>query len=125
MKFDSTGSSLRVASSAVFEIEWFAVCRGPHGAVAVGGHLAEFFDFLRVVDGAEGRAAAAVNVDAVGDPVVVSPVPGLVDDRFAEFRNGGLGFDRRGAVNGVRQNRREQPVAVVVGQESIGGDRFG
>jgi len=51
--------------------------------VTVGGELLELFEFGRVVDGAEGAVASAVDMDPVGDFVVFFPHPVF-------FANGGL-----------------------------------
>lgn len=80
------------------EIEGFVGEGGPDGAVAVGGHLLEFLEFVRVVGGTERAVAAAVDVDAVGDFVVLVPEPVFFADGGEGFGGvaGGLGFAEEG-----------------------------
>jgi len=67
------------------EVEGFALGGAPDRLVAVCAHLREFFELGRVVDGAEGFVAAAVNVDPIGDFVVFFPEPVFFEDGGFDF----------------------------------------
>ena len=104
------------------EVEGFTLDRGPDRLVAYGAHLLELLELGRVVHGAEGLVAAAINVDSVGDFVVFLPHPVFFVDGGENIGAGGVG--RAASEQVLDQKFGKVFVAGLIEEDSVTSELF-
>ena len=106
------------------DVERLALERRPDRLVADRGHLADLLDLERIVCGTEGVVALAVRMHAVGDLEIVDPEPVLLQHGLEDGRAPRFGLYGGLAEDAVDQERRQPPVARVVQQRAVRGQRL-